>query len=36
MLICIMTRMTKTGRFICIVNIYCDNNGEIYICSNNS
>jgi hypothetical protein len=29
----IMTRMTKTERFICSVNIYCennDNNVEVY------
>ena len=32
MLTGIMTRMTKTGRFICSVNIYCDNNRG-YICS---
>ena len=31
MLTGIVTRMTKTGRFICSVNIYCDNNGEIYM-----
>jgi hypothetical protein len=29
----IATQMTITGRSIGSVNIYCDINGEIYICS---
>ena len=35
MLTGIMTRMTKTGMFICSVNIYCDNNARS-ICSASS
>ena len=26
-----VTIMTITGRFICSVNSYCDNNGEVYM-----
>ena len=29
MLTDIMTRMKKTGRFVCSVNMYCDNNVEV-------
>ena len=34
MLAIIVTKMTitaLTGRYICSVNSYCDNNGEVYV-----
>jgi hypothetical protein len=27
----IVTKMTITGRSVCSVNSYCDNNGEVYL-----
>jgi hypothetical protein len=27
----IVTILTKTGRYICSANMYCDNNNEVYM-----